>query len=284
MSSTSLAVVISTYNQADFLRLTLEGYRRQTDLNFCIYIADDGSKPESKQLVQTIQADFPVPIHHLWHADDGFRKARIHNRVIQQISQSHTLLTDGDCIPLPGLIAAHRHYAGENYFISGSRILLSRACSQRVCRLHAFETARSKVWWIQQRLCSNINRLLPLLLSPSLSEPSVQLEGIRGCHLSCPTAALIRINGFDEQFEGWGREDSDLTARLLHAGFQRRNLRGTPVLHLWHQEFSRQRLAENDDLLQACLNEKRIKAICGLDQFDQFDQFDQIEKLGNGDA
>jgi len=275
MPGASLAVIISTYNQPNFLRLTLEGYRRQTDHNFSIYIADDGSTAETEQLIRHIQADFPVSIHHLWQTDKGFRKARIHNRVIGQIRESHTLLTDGDCIPLPGLIAAHRRYAGENYFISGSRILLSRPCTERVCRLHAFETARSKLWWFKQRLCGNINRLLPLLLPAALSGPSVQLEGIRGCHLSCPTAALHAINGFDEAFEGWGREDSDLTARLLHAGFKRRNLRGLPVLHLWHQESSRQQLADNDAMLQACLNEQRIEAICGLRQ---------LEKPGNGDA
>jgi len=264
--ASSLAVIISTYNQPDFLRLTLEGYRRQTDMNFCIYIADDGSKLETRQLIESIQTDFPVPVHHLWQADDGFRKARIHNRVIGQISQDHTLLTDGDCIPLPGLVAAHRQCAGDNYFISGSRILLSRPCTERLCRLNAFDTDHSMFWWLKQRLHGNINRLLPLLLKTALSEPSTQLEGIRGCHLSCPTEALLRINGFDESFEGWGREDSDLTARLLHAGFQRRNLRGLPVLHLWHQEFSRRSLADNDAMLQACLNERRIEAICGLKQ------------------
>jgi len=275
MLCTSLAVVISTYNQPDFLRLTLEGYRQQTDTDFCIYIADDGSSSETKQLVQTIQADFPVPIHHLWQADDGFRKARIHNRVISKISESHTLLTDGDCIPLPGLVAAHRRFAGNDYFISGSRVLLSRPCTERLCSLPYFETARSKLWWFRQRLSGNINRLLPLLLPTALSNPSVQLEGIRGCHLSCATEALLRINGFDESFEGWGREDSDLTARLLHAGFKRRNLRGLPVLHLWHRESSRQHLAENDTMLQACLNEQRIEAKCGLEQ---------LERPGDGDA
>jgi len=266
MPHASLAVVISTYNNPDFLRLTLEGYRQQHDKHFEIYIADDGSSDETGQLIQRMQNNFPVPIHHLWQADDDFRKARIHNRVIRQISATHTLLTDGDCIPLPGLVAAHRRFAGDNYFISGSRVLLGRPCSERLCRQQRFDTARSNAWWLMQRVSGNINRLLPLLLPTALSPASSQLEGIRGCHLCCPTQALIQINGFDESFEGWGREDSDLTARLLHAGVKRRNLRGQPVLHLWHEESSRQHLAENDDMLQACLNEHRIEALCGLKQ------------------
>jgi len=276
MPAVSLAVVISTYNQPDFLRLTLEGYRHQTDTNFTIYIADDGSTPETAQTIRRIQADFPVAIKHLWQADDGFRKARIHNRVLSRIHEPHTLLTDGDCIPLPGLVAAHRRFAGDHYFISGSRVLLSRSYTERICRLESFETARSTFWWLKQRISGNINRFFPLLLPATLSQPSFELEGIRGCHLSCPTEALVRINGFDETFEGWGREDSDLTARLLHAGFKRRNLRGLPVLHLWHRESSRQHLAENDDLLQACLNEQRIEAKIGLKHLESI--------VGDGDV
>jgi len=266
MPDTSLAVVISTYNQPNFLRLTLEGYRQQTDLDFSVYIADDGSTPETEQMIQRLAADFPVPIKHLWQEDHGFRKARIHNRVIDRLTETHTLLTDGDCIPLPGLVAAHRQYASNHAFISGSRVLLGQACTTRLCQQQTFHTARSRLWWLKQRVAGNINRALPLILPLSLSPPSTQLEGIRGCHLACPTQALRQINGFDESFEGWGREDSDITARLLHAGYKRRNLRGMPVLHLHHHEFSRQSLADNDTILQACLNEKRIEAVCGLKQ------------------
>ena len=265
----AIAVVISTYNSPDFLRLTLAGYRQQSDLNFSIYIADDGSKEATGQLIKRLQVDFPVPITHLWQEDKGFRKARIHNKVIDDIREPYVLLTDGDCIPLPGLIAAHRQFAGSDYFISGSRVLMSRRWTEELCRLDSFDTPQPFSWWLQQRLRGNINRLLPLWMPVQLSSASTQLEGIRGCHLSCPTDALIRINGFDESFEGWGREDSDLTARLLHAGYHRRNLRGTPVLHLWHAEFSRHRLEENDDKLQACLQERRIEAIQGLRQLHQ---------------
>lgn len=272
MNPATLAVVISTYNAPDFLRLVLEGYRQQSDLNFVIYIADDGSGAETSALIDQIKAGFPVPIHHIWQEDSGFRKARIHNRTISKIREPYTLLTDGDCIPMPDMVAAHRRFAGHNYFISGSRILLSKRWSETLCRESALKTSRSLFWWLKQKLQGNINRLMPLHLKPYLTKPSEKLAGIRGCHLSCSTQALITINGFDESFEGWGREDSDLTARLLHAGLKRRNLRGAPVLHLWHREFSRNRLEENNAMLQACLNESRIEAIHGLKQLGEADE------------
>jgi len=268
----SLAVVISTYNAPEFLSLVLDGYRQQMDRNFAIYIADDGSSDATRRLIETCKSDFPIPIHHVWQEDKGFRKARIHNETIRQISEPYTLLTDGDCIPMPGLIAAHRKLAGSRYFISGSRIILSKTWTECLCREKSFNTSQSPLWWLRQRLSGNINRLFPLLLSPVLSAPSEKLAGIRGCHLACPTQALVTINGFDESFEGWGREDSDLTARLLHAGLKRRNMLGQPVLHLWHSEFSRHRLEANDAMLQVCLNEKRIEALHGLKQLGETDE------------
>ena len=266
MNPASLAVVISTYNAPNFLRLVLEGYRQQSVRHFSIYIADDGSGDETKALIKKAKNDFPVPIHHIWQADNGFQKARIHNEVIQQITEPYTLLTDGDCIPLPDLVSTHLKFANNNFFISGSRILLSQRWTETLCQESSFKIAQSPLWWLKQRLAGNVNRFFPLLLTPQLSKSMNKLAGIRGCHLSCPTEALVRINGFDEYFEGWGREDSDLTARLLHAGLMRKNLRGQPVLHLWHTECSRNRLEENDAMLQACLNERRVEAIRGLKQ------------------
>jgi len=259
----SIAVILSTYNNPDFLRLVLDGYAKQTDKHFSIYIADDGSTTETRKLIEQLNKTFPVPIQHIWHEDSGFRKARVHNLALKEVHEPYVILTDGDCIPLPHMIATHRRLAQANTLISGSRILLSQAWTEQLC-IQQPTLKNSMLFWIQQRLQTNINRLLPLMMPAHLSSPHKKLSGIHGCHLACFTADLLRINGFDESFEGWGREDSDLVARLLHSGVERRNLRGTPVLHLWHKENSRSNLDDNNDLLNACLNEKRQQALIGI--------------------
>ncbi|HXH72015.1 MAG TPA: glycosyltransferase family 2 protein [Mariprofundaceae bacterium] len=260
-----LAVIISTYQNPAMLRLVLEGYRRQTCRDFCIYIADDGSGAETRQLIEAYKHDFPAPITHLWHEDRGFRKARIHNRVIREVTEPYILLTDGDCIPLPNLVSTHLRLASHGHFISGRRILLSEALTRRL--LNGEEKLADNIrQWLRLRLRGEVNRLLPMFTPPYLSAPNDKLAGIRGCHLSLWRDDLVAINGFDESYEGWGREDSDLVARLLHAGIRRRNLQGTPVLHLWHRENPRQKLDANDALLKQCLDERRIKAIVGLTQ------------------
>jgi len=259
----SIAVIISTYNNPDFLRLVLDGYAKQSDTNFSIYIADDGSTEETRALIAHAAKNFPVPIQHIWHEDQGFRKARVHNLTLQQVKEDYVILTDGDCIPHPHLIAAHRRFARGGTLICGSRILLSHTYTQHLYQsknMPSFTT----FYCVKIRLKGYINRVFPLFLPAHLSAAKQKLSGIHGCHISCHTKHFLNINGFDESFEGWGREDSDLVARLLHSGVQRRNLRGIPVFHLWHKENSRSNLKDNDIILQTCLDEKRQQSLLGI--------------------
>ena len=259
----SIAVIISTYNNPDFLSLVLAAYAKQSDYHFNIYIADDGSDTSTHNLIEQTSRDFPVKIQHVWHEDQGFRKARIHNLTLQHVKEDYVLLTDGDCIPHPHLIATHRRLAQEGTLICGSRILLSRAYTEHLCQTKDIPSFTA-LHYIKNRLKNNINRMFPLFLPAHLSAVKKRLSGIHGCHISCHTKHLLHINGFDESFEGWGREDSDLVARLLHSGIQRKNLRGAPVLHLWHEENSRSHLNNNDVLLQTCLDEKRQQSLRGI--------------------
>lgn len=266
--SDDIAVVVSTYNSPEMLRLVLNGYQRQTDRHFRIYIADDGSNGETGEMIEAFRSAPALSVEHIWHEDKGFRKARVLNKAIARLREDYVLFTDGDCIPLPGLVASHRKIARRNCFVSGSRILLSRDLSSRLqsatsanVREEIHFTAVRMLKW---RCSGQINRFLPLFLPIHASQPHEKLAGIRGCHLACWRTDLVSVNGFDESYEGWGREDSDLTARLLHAGVRRIDLRGAPVLHLWHAEESRHRLKDNDDMLRQCLDSKRIRARAGL--------------------
>jgi glycosyltransferase involved in cell wall biosynthesis len=263
----SAAVVISTYNRPDFLQLVLEGYRRQDTDRFRIYIADDGSAAPTAELIRTMQADFPVGIRHIRHEDKGFRKARIHNLVLREVAEPYVILTDGDCIPPSALVSTHLRLARPGYLITGSRLLLSRAYSAELLKHGRLPDMRPAAL-LGHRLSGRINRLLPLLLPVRLGAANSDLHGIHGCHLSCWRHDLLRINGFDESFEGWGREDSDLVARLFHAGVRRCPLRGNPVWHLWHPEEDRRRVWDNDRLLRECLEQKRVRAVQGIGELE----------------
>lgn len=267
-SPASVGVIVSTYNKPAELALVLEGWRRQSDTRFELYVADDGSRAETAELIARTAAGFPVPLHHIWQEDAGFRLSRVRNLAIRTADHPYLIITDGDCIPLPGMVAAHRRHATPGCFLNGERLLLSENFSAELLR-HPWPIAsESTLSLLRRRFAGQINRTLPLLLPTIATRPTQRLKGLRGCHLSFWRDDLVRANGFDESYEGWGREDSDMAARLFHAGIRRRNLRGMPLLHIWHHEAKRDALNRNDALLAACIAEHRTRARQGIEELD----------------
>ena len=77
----------------------LWGFDAQTDHNFEIVIADDGSREDTRQLIERFARATDRPIQHIWQEDDGFQKCRILNKAIVAARGDYLILTDGDCIP-----------------------------------------------------------------------------------------------------------------------------------------------------------------------------------------
>ena len=92
-----------------------------------------------------------------------------------------------------------------------------------------------------------------------------RLRGIRGCNLAIWRDDLVRVNGYNEAFVGWGREDSELAARLMNSGVRRLDVRGRALCyHLWHPPVSRAELAGNDELLARAILENHTRCEQGL--------------------
>jgi predicted glycosyltransferase involved in capsule biosynthesis len=93
--------------------------------------------------------------------------------------------------------------------------------------------------------------------------------GARGSNMAFFREDLERVDGFDAAFTGWGREDSDLFVRLIRGGVRRKDGRfATGVLHLWHPERERSRLADNQSKLDLVLHGDRVRASHGLSALD----------------
>jgi len=267
-----IAVIVTTYNRPDALGAVLEGYAAQTDRDFEIVIADDGSGDATRRLVSEYAKRMPVKIAHVWQEDRGFRAAAIRNRAIAATDARYVIFTDGDCVPPRRFVACHRLLAEPGRFVAGNRILLPAAFTHRVLAeripIHVWGPLRWAFAWITR----DANRLLPLLtFSPRAifrnARPSRWL-GVKTCNLGAWREDLIRVNGLDEAYEGWGLEDSDLVIRLIRAGvFHKSGRYFAPVFHLWHAENPRERLHANEERLNALLATKRRRAERGLDQY-----------------
>jgi len=268
----SLAVIITTYNRPDALAAVLRGYLAQKDRNFEMIVADDGSTPETARVIAEIQANADFKITHVWQEDQGFRAAAIRNRALAKTSADYILFSDGDCIPLPHFVAGHRRLAEAGWFLAGNRILMSETLTVSVLSNRISMSRWTARQWLSAAATKQVNRLIPLLPLPVASAlrkiPAKQWQGVMTCNLSVWRSDLMRINGFDETYSGWGLEDSDLVIRLLHAGVFRKSARfAAPVLHLWHGENDRGGLVENRRRLEDLLASERVYVDRGVAQY-----------------
>lgn len=120
-----ISVIISTYNRPEALVAVLNGMIRQSDRNFEIVIADDGSDETTGDAVHAFITELRVPIQRIWQPHRGFRLAAVRNRAIAKSSGEYFVFLDGDCVPRPDFIARHRQLAERGHFVFGQRILLS---------------------------------------------------------------------------------------------------------------------------------------------------------------
>jgi glycosyltransferase involved in cell wall biosynthesis len=267
-----ISVITTTYDREDALDAVLRGLSRQGDRHFEVVIADDGSGPATARLIEQWTSRLGVPLEHVWQEHRGFRAAEVRNRAIGQSRGNYCIFLDGDCIPRADFIATHRALAEPGWFVAGNRILLSRALTESVLR----EGLAPETWGLAtfagQRLRRNVNRLMPLLslpLGPWRKMKAREWRGCRSCNLAVWRADLARVDGFDAAYTGWGKEDSDLVVRLLHAGVARKDGRfATGVLHLWHPQADRSDLPQNEARLGKILDSDHVRADRGLSRLD----------------
>ena len=263
-----ISVIVTTYNREDALGAVLRSLARQTDRDFEVLVADDGSAAATGQLVEAWKAKLGHRLEHVWHEDRGFRAAEIRNRAILAARGAYCIFLDGDCIVRPNFVGVHRRLAEPGWFVTGNRILLSDALTAKVLREKLSPEAWSITRWIAERLRGGVNRLSALLclpIGPLRRLRQRAWRGARSCNLAIWRSDLDRVDGFDADFSGWGKEDSDIIVRLLHAGVRRKDgTFATGVIHLWHAEFDRSSLPENERKLSEIIVSDRVRAQRGL--------------------
>ncbi|MBI3705162.1 MAG: glycosyltransferase family 2 protein [Rhizobiales bacterium] len=263
-----ISVIVTTYNRPDALAAVLRSLARQTDADFEVVVADDGSTGETSQAIESWKAKLGRPLAHVWHDDRGFRAAEIRNRAILAARGGYCIFLDGDCIVRPDFVGVHRRLAEPGWFVTGNRILLSQALTAKVLREDLTPEAWSLAGWLAERLRGGVNRLSALLhlpLGPLRRLRRRAWRGARSCNLAIWRSDLDRVDGFDAGFSGWGKEDSDIIVRLLHAGVRRKDGNfATGVIHLWHEDFDRSALAENERKLAAIVASDQVRAQRGL--------------------
>lgn len=254
----NIDVIISTYNNSKAIIQILARLSTGSILPNSVAIADDGSNKSSTDQIKSFIEAIDLKNHYHWQEDLGFRKSKILNEAIKDSEAEYIVFLDGDCLPHEHFVKDHIAMAERGYFVQGRRCFIDEDC---VPQLLNAKTSLSKLIFS--------GKVSGLLKSARFPLPIIKLNtsmyGLLGCNLGIWRDDLITVNGFDEDYEGWGREDSDLGARLYNYGLKRKMVYGRAVVyHLNHPENSRDKLNTNDQRLEDTLKSKRTRCSNGI--------------------
>jgi glycosyltransferase involved in cell wall biosynthesis len=257
-----ITLILSTYNQPAALVKVFQGLQQQTRQPDEFIIADDGSGEPTRKVIDDWRRASGRPVQHLWHTDDGFRKTVILNKAVAAATGDYLVLTDADCAPHRRFIADHTALAERGYWVQGRRCFVEEKF------VAEFEPGKTSVlpWMLAGRITGGPKGLrLPF---PIIRRDTKQ-RGIIGCNMAFWRDDVVAVNGFDEEYNGWGiGEDSDIGTRLYHLGRPRKFVYGRAIIyHLNHPLLPRGHFPASEARLQETIRSGKIRCARGLDQY-----------------
>jgi glycosyltransferase involved in cell wall biosynthesis len=258
-----VSLIITTYNWREALAVVIASAFGQTRLPDEIIVADDGSSDGTGEMVHNIARQASVPLHHSWQEDKGFRAAGSRNRAIAAATGDYVILIDGDVLLERHFVEDHLVAARPGFFVQGGRVLLDELKTKAILSGRKIEISPFDRGLGNRKNCFRLPGLLEIF-----SRQSSGIDGIRTCNFGLWRHDAVTVNGFNEDFEDWGREDSEFAVRLMHSGVKRRNLRfGAVAFHLHHPVQSRTGIERNDLLLEAAIRAKISRCDNGIDKY-----------------
>jgi glycosyltransferase involved in cell wall biosynthesis len=258
-----LGLVITSHERPDALAAVLASVLAQRVAPAEIVIADDGSGAATHEVAAAFISRSPAPARIVSQPHEGFRVARLRNLGIAATSADYIVFIDGDMLLHPDFIADHAHHARPGFYTQGVRVHTDAPLTGRLI------TEPANLPSMGAAGLGGLRRLY-LVRSPALASMSRLLANgvvaIKACNLGVWRDHLVRVNGFNEAFEGWGPEDKELCARLENGGVRRQTLLfGGIAFHLHHAPASRAALPANLARLAEARHEHRVRCDRGLD-------------------
>ncbi len=228
-----ICVLMCSHERPAHLALALAGYLRQTGgVDFELIVADDGSGPETAAVVQRFAERAPFPVQHVWHARDGHRRTVILNLAATHTLTEQLLYTDGDCVPAADLVAVHHREREPGRLLIGGYVRIAPEIADSADAGWVLRGEHERLLGARQRLS--------LLRRHAKNRWQILTRRRRrphnlGLNMSLARADLLRVNGYDENYRGWGNEDGDLRERLKRVGVWPKSIwTKAVVFHLDH--------------------------------------------------
>ncbi len=257
-----VSVIVTTYNWPKALDKVLASIEAQHSQPFEVIIADDGSKKETRELIEQWQHNSTLNLTHCWQEDNGFRLAQSRNNALRAASGDYIIMIDGDMVLDKRFIDDHLYHAEPGYFIQGWRVRLNPQGSEKI-----FErNVKPSLWFggimdLKNRCYAIHSRLMQRF---AVGTPT-SISGTKGCNMAFWRSDAEKVNGFSQDFVGWGSEDNEFACRLKFSGCKRKRLRhGAIAYHLYHDESPKAQLAHNVQILDNTKKHRLTRCKNGL--------------------
>jgi glycosyltransferase involved in cell wall biosynthesis len=234
-----VSVIITTYNAEEWLRKVLVGYSIQTETDFEIIIADDGSNEKTRQVIDSFSDVFRYKIQHVWHPDNGFQKCKIVNQAILKTQSEYLIFTDGDCIPRKDFVASHYKYREVGYMLSGGYFKLPLSISTIISYENIKNQDCFSIKWLLKIGLKRNFKLIKLIqnqyFTSFMNWITPTKKTFNGHNSSCFKKDILSVNGFNEKMQ-YGGLDRELGERLFNFGILAKQIRYTTIcVHLDHK-------------------------------------------------
>lgn len=262
----TVTLLISTYNWPQALRLCILSALSQSRMPDQIVICDDGSTSETAETVKALQASSPVRIDYVWQEDKGFRAAKSRNRGMAVATGEYIIQVDGDMLMHREFVADHLALARKGFLIRGRRIMLTPEATEHYCVAGELPRLDFRCKGVAKRRFNAIH--MPRVARWIAPHYRQGRTGFMGCNMSFWREDFMAVNGYDEFFEGWGSEDSDLGIRMTMNGVRHIDLKFAGIaFHLHHGHPFMHNRKKNQDYSERDRVPGEIRARKGLDQY-----------------
>ena len=257
MDKPTCSLNISTYNWPVALKLCLQSVLLQKVLPNEVVIADDGSGPETKAVIDEFTAKAPFQVIHIWHEDKGYCLPEIQNKAIVKSSCDYIIQIDGDCLLHTLFIADHLRLAKQDTFVCGTRSMIKEDYTAELL----YKGNLSFPIDMKGHLSKKFNAVYNVLLAAlhyRFQRSRKNYLYVKGCNMAFWKNDLLKVNGHNEFFIGWGKEDNDLALRLLNTGVGIRFAKFCAIqYHLHHKESGKSGV----NISEALLLETELKGL-----------------------
>lgn len=231
-----ISIIIAVYNNVRWLEMILLMLEHQTNRNFEVLIADDGSSEQEVLKTKELMVSCSFPIRHVWHEDIGWRKEKVLNEAVIAAKADYLIFLDGDCIPSTHLVEDYMSLRKQGIVDAGRRVQLTEKETKQISPELIQRGYLKHIFW--RHLFTSPKRIEDMLY---VQKPCFRKwlhadkdGGILGCNFGLYKSDLLLVNGFDEDYKHPGcGEDTDLEARLFRAGIP--TIRHRFICHVFHR-------------------------------------------------